>query len=239
MLLRIVDFETTGFPPDAGICEIGWCDVWVGDGKVTVLTPNDVLVYPGRPIPPETRAVHHISDNDVASAPPADEGLKKLWEANNGWGTPNVYVAHNAKFERALWMCPMPWICTRKIAMRLWPESPNYQNQTLRYYLGVDDDEGFVELCSMPPHRAGPDAYVTAHILKRALYMATVDDLVKWTDQPSLLSGAIKFGKHKGTPWSKVDPSYLDWVVNKATEMDEDVKFTARHWLARRRSDNR
>src|ERR1700727_1277829 len=27
MLLRVIDFETTGMPPDAALCEIGWCDV--------------------------------------------------------------------------------------------------------------------------------------------------------------------------------------------------------------------
>jgi hypothetical protein len=43
----------------------------------------------------------------------------------------------------------------------------------------------------------------------------------------------------RGTPWSRVDISYLDWIVYKATDMDEDVKFTARYWLNRRRADDR
>jgi len=45
-----------------------------------------------------------------------------------------------------------------------------------------------------------------------------------------LLPGPIRFGKHKGTPWRDLPPDYLDWIVNKS-DMDEDAKFTAAHWL--------
>lgn len=40
-----------------------------------------------------------------------------------------------------------------------------------------------------------------------------------------------KFGKHKGTLWSQVPRDYLDWVVNKSDFTDEDVLYTARHYL--------
>ena len=74
MKVRVVDLETTGRPEDAvkAICEIGWTDVVVpvgyeGAGGI-VQIPHAALVNPGHPIPPETRAVHHISDADVVGA---------------------------------------------------------------------------------------------------------------------------------------------------------------------------
>ena len=56
--------------------------------------------------------------------------------------------------------------------------------------------------------------------------------------KPSLLPGAIHFSKHKGTPWSKLDSGFLAWCLRQP-DMDTDVKFTARYWLNRRRSDDR
>ncbi|WP_080654917.1 hypothetical protein [Bradyrhizobium japonicum] len=86
----------------------------------------------------------------------------------------------------------------------------------------------------MPPHRAAPDAYVTAFILAAAIRTGvSIDDMVTWSNQPSLLPGAINFGKHRGTPWSDCDPDYLRWIM-KQPDMDEDKKFTAKYWLEKR-----
>lgn len=238
MLLRVIDFETTNLPPDCAICQIGRTDVLHRGGKPTILEPGAMFVNPEREIAPEARAIHHIRDRDVKDAPPVDLGLRSLMQAN-GHGEPDVFAAHNAKFERDLFDGGgKPWICTRKIAMRLWPDAPNHQNQTLRYFLGIDGQYDFEAHLAMPPHRAGPDTYVTAHILARALVMESAEQLIRWSNEPSLLPGNIGFGKHKGLPWSQVPGDYLDWIVSKS-DMDYEVKFTARHWLARRRSDDR
>jgi exodeoxyribonuclease X len=234
MLLRVIDTETTGVE-NAAVCQLGWCDVTKPPQDVPVVGyPRQMFVNPGRPIPPEARAIHHISDRDVEQAPPPEFGFQRLME-----GSPDVFAAHNAKFDRQYFGGgDKPWICTRKIAMRLWPDAPNHQNQTLRYYLGIDGKNEFDRSCALPPHAAGPDTYITAHLLAEALEVQTLDQLIKWSNEPSLLPGTIQFGKHRGTPWSQVDPSYLDWIVRQA-DMDEDVRFTARHWLNRRRSDAR
>jgi exodeoxyribonuclease X len=227
MLIRVVDFETTGFPPDAAVCEVGWCDVKIADGAASVGQPQAMLVNPNRPMPAEARAIHHISDADLAGAPPITTGFLALTKDK-----PDVFVAHNAKFEREFFTgAGIPWICTRKVGIRLWPDAPNHQNQTLRYFLEIDNDLMFDEAAAMPPHRAGPDTYVTAHIFAHAWIEATIEDMMKWTDRPSLLPGAMNFGKHKGVLWSACDRSYLQWIV-KQPDMDEDKKFTAQHYLA-------
>ena len=162
----------------------------------------------------------------VADAPPIDAGLIKL-----NHPSVDVFVAHNAAFEREFFTGNgKPWICTLKVARRLWPECPSHSNQCLRYFLGVELDDAL----AMPPHRAAPDAYVTAHILLAALNAGTtIADMIEWSAGPSLLP-RVNFGKHRGQAWSSLPPDYLSWLVNKS-DMDADTKFTARHWLEQRR----
>lgn len=225
MLIRVIDFETTGFPPEAAVCEVGWCDVrtYSGSSFAVVGEPIGMLVNPNRAMPPEARAIHHISDDDVFGAPEIVTGFLALSS-----GPPDMFAAHNAKFEREFFTGgETPWICTLKVGRRLWPDCPSHSNQCLRYFLGVELDDAL----ATPPHRAAPDAYVTAHILAEAIaHGASIDDMIEWSNQPSLLPGVINFGKHKGVLWSACDRSYLSWIV-KQPDMDEDKRFTAQHWL--------
>jgi exodeoxyribonuclease X len=217
MLLRVIDFETTGLPPDAAIVEVGWCDVV--DGAVG--EQGGMLVNPKRPIGIEAMATHHIRDHEVAEAEPIDLGLRRLME-----GKPDVFVAHNAAFEQEFFRGgDSAWICTLKVARRLWPDAPRHTNSVLRYYLDLDLDEER----AMPPHRAAPDAYVTAHILAKALPIASIGDMVKWTKQPSLLPRCT-FGQHSGKVWDDVPTSYLTWMAGNEG-MDADKRYTAKHHL--------
>ena len=47
--------------------------------------------------------------------------------------------------------------------------------------------EGLVHEKGLPAHRAGPDAYVTAHHLRDMLNEATVEQLLEWSREPGLL----------------------------------------------------
>ena len=227
MLIRVIDFETTGLQEDKGgaaICEIGWRDVEATPPGAVVGGGQSFLVDPGRPIPAITRAVHHISDADVAGAVSPAEGLLRLQE-----GPPAYFAAHNAKFEQAFFSdSGAPWICTYKVALRLWPDAPSHTNQVLRYWLGLELP---CEDAAMPPHRAGPDAYVTAHLLARMIAedRASLDDMVRWTSGPPLLP-RITFGKYRGAEWQDVPRDYLEWIVNKS-DLDSDTKANARHHL--------
>lgn len=229
MLIRVIDFETTGEPPGAAVCEVGWCDVNTpaDGGPATIAEPKAMLVNPHRTMPANARGVHHISDEDLAGAPEISTGFLTL-----ALECPHIFVAHNAKFEQQFWTGGgAGWICTRKVAMRLWPDAPDHKNQTLRYHLGIDElCLDFEPTLATPPHRAGPDAYVTAFIFVEALKLATVEQMRDWTDKPSLLPGVMRFGKHKGVSWSMAPPDYLSWIVHKS-DMDEDTKFTAKHYL--------
>jgi exodeoxyribonuclease X len=99
----------------------------------------------------------------------------------------------------------------------------------LRYWLGLDLDARY----AMPPHRAGPDAFVTAHILVELLRAGTkIEDMVRWSSGRALLP-RINFGKHKGAKWGDVPADYLQWIVIRS-DMDRDAKANAKRELRAR-----
>lgn len=226
--IRVVDFETTGLPEDAvrGICEVGYTDL-TADWRIAPTV--SFLVNPGHPIPPQTRAVHHISDADVSNAVSPDVALMHLMD---GMGENDVFAAHNSKFEQAFFAGGgRRWICTMQAAKHLLPDAPGFSNQVLRYWLGLDEHMEDVER-AMPPHRAGPDTYVTALILWRLMGLANVDELVRLTTAPVLLT-KVTFGKHRGLLWKDVPWDYLNFVANKS-DLGADEKHTARHYMGAR-----
>lgn len=59
----------------------------------------------------------------------------------------------------------------------------------------------------------------------------TVEQLIEWTSTPMLLH-TVRFGKHKGLPWSKVPKDYLRWICGNMQDADADTIHTAKFYLA-------
>lgn len=226
MLIRVIDFETTGIPTEEdpqAICEVGFTEVL--DGKVAGTT-FAMLVSPGRQLPVEAQAVHHISDADLEGARPITDGFQMLMR-----GPPDFFAAHNAEYEQAFFGGgDVPWIDTYKVALRLWPDAPSHSQQVLRYHLelGCDRDR------ASPQHRAGPDRYVCAMLMQRILQdgIASIEQMIKWSKGAPLLH-RVTFGKHKGVLWDDLPTDYLQWIANKS-DMDAGTKANARHRLTKR-----
>ncbi len=227
--LRVIDYETTGVPEDAGaeVIELAYVDV---DPDALAVTGKwQSFAKPVGPIPPQVKAVHHILEEDVAGAP----AIRELWPLLfQGCAPQDILVAHNAAFEQHFHKGDgRAWIDTYKCALVVWPDAPAHGNQVLRYWLNLDHATGFDRAAAMPPHRALPDAYVTAHVLIRLLQESTINDMLRLSAEPALLR-RIGFGKHKGMLFSEAPADYLRWIVDKA-EFDPDVTATARYWLDR------
>lgn len=225
-IARVIDYETTGTPEDADaeIIEFGRYDVLLPVRQI--VNPWTSLACPRGPIPAVTKAVHHITEADVADAPQA----RDLWEPfYEGCGPADILVAHNAKFERHFHDGDgRPWIDTYRVARVVWPDAPTHSNQGLRYWLDLQLDRGHAS----PPHRALPDAYVTAHLFVRLLDHKTTEQMIHISKYPALLK-IMNFGKHRGMTFEAAPLDYLEWIRDKS-EMDEDTKFTARYWAAKR-----
>jgi exodeoxyribonuclease X len=233
MLLRVIDIETTGMEPPTEIIELGRVDVISERDGWHIDRSMARLYRPINGIPPETMAIHHITENDFdADTPICSEELlrKAIW----GGDQPDVLVAHNSEFEQKFITeaatDALPWLCTYKVALHVWPDAPKHSNQVLRYWRGLQLDAAE----AMPPHRAGPDAWVTAHLLTELLKVSTVEQMIEWTNQPRQLP-TIPFGKHRGSSWLDLPIDYLQWIVSQ-TDMDHDVVWCARQELERRKS---
>ena len=241
--IRVVDLETTGLDPvDHRVIEIGWCDLVtdrVGragdpiDWLVSERHHGNMLVNPGRPIPPESSAVHHLIDADVRKAGTWRDAAAISFADMTESHPIVAFCAHNIKFERQ-WCTDdligtRPWICTYKCALRLWPDAPSHSNQALRYWrnpTGLDRNIASVA------HRAWPDAYVTAFLLRDMLNAGTsVETLVEWSSQPAL-TVRCHVGKFRGQPWADVEIGFLRWMLDK--DFDEDTLFSVRHEIEKR-----
>ena len=227
--VRTVDLETTGSrPPAHAVCEIGWQDVVERpDGKWELsATYGATLVDPGRDIPAVTQAVHHIVDADVFGAPRWDDVAPGVLR-----GDFIALAAHRASFEQNFctpkWTAGAAWICTYKCALRLFPDSPGFSNQMLRYWRRP---EGLRRERGLPVHRALPDAYVTAHHLRDMLNMAGPAQLIAWSALPGLLP-RVRWGDDRGAHFEELS---TDRLVQMTRDRDEDLRFTAAHHLALR-----
>lgn len=230
-IVRVIDYETTGLPENSGseIIELGRVDVDLNTKEIGNLWRS--FAAPKGSIPPEVKAVHHILEEELSGALPLDELWRSFWE---GCGPGDIIAAHNAEFEKHFHAGDgRSWIDTYKCALTLWPDAPAHNNQTLRYWLEIDRSPDFDRELAMPPHRALPDAYVTAHILVRLLAESSATDLVAISGKPALLS-KLTFGKHRGMKFSEAPVDYLQWIRDKS-DLNEDVKFSAAHWLQVRR----
>lgn len=212
MIIRCIDFETTGFPPKAGVCEIGWTDVQPRENEPATIYPTtSFLCNPGMPIGIQAMAIHGITEDDVADAPSALTMFAKAME------NVDVFCAHNAEFEQQFFGGgERPWICTYKVALVQYPDLKTHKNGSLPEQLGIDLDAA---RCA-PLHRAGPDTYVTAMILKRFLADGvSVDAMVAITRAPRRVT-RMPFGKYAGTKISDLPRDYMAWAVRNLSSPD-------------------
>lgn len=221
----VIDIETTGLSPiHDRICEIAFVISTIHE----VVYAVDTLVNPGIPIPALASAIHHIVDSDVANAPSKMPYGIKLPKRD-------CYVAHNAAFDSSFLpdLSNKHWLCTMRLAKRVRPEMEKFSNQYLRYALGLSVDLPAGAL----PHRALPDALVTAAVLRYLLKNlpegspSTVADLAQWCAEPMLLKKCNFGNKHRGKLWCDVPKDYLAWIERECKGLDADTQHTVGHYL--------
>ena len=236
MQIVFFDTETTGADEKDVLCQIAWKPL---GGELT-----GALFKPPFPIPPESSAVHHITNKMVADRPafkdsPEWKEIKELFESDD-----TVVVAHNAKFDLGMLLkediIPKHHICTLRVARALDPDSklPRYNLQYLRYALDLDVEGA--------AHSADGDVLVLEQLFARLqTKMAEAkgsDDPIKEmmdiSNLPSLIT-SFNFGKHTGKKVSEVaqtDAGYLDWLLKSKLENspdDEDWIFTLKTYLGK------
>jgi DNA polymerase III epsilon subunit-like protein len=169
--LAYLDVETTGLFPSMGdrIVEIGIA-VCRGERETVRLSR---LVNPERPITPEARQIHGISDQDVADCPPFGVLGPEVCDAlRDAW-----IIGHNVRFdvgfvamEIASAGCnvtPAGCLDTCQLAAALW-DLPNYRLDTVVNVLGPEN---------VQEHRALGDA-----LLARKVFHQVMTELGGWSN---------------------------------------------------------
>ena len=165
----VFDVETTGMSPvNDRIVQIAAVRI-NRDGEISRWAS---FINPGRSIPPGVVAVHHITDELVASAPVFARAGREFIEFAAG----STLVAHNARFDlgflqESLNRTGLPlWkdktLDTLRLIKTTYPHLPSYKLQSLRAIFQLESDD------SMQAHRADADVEWTLQILSIALKAA-------------------------------------------------------------------
>lgn len=208
MALRAIfyDTETTGVRPDKDrVIEIAAYDP---ERNLRF----EKFVNPGCPIPPEATAIHHITNEMVASAPSFAEIGAEFVEFCTG---DVVLIAHNNdsfdlhflrnEFGRhALSMPSWKFFDTLKWARRYRPDLPRHTLQFLREIYGIAANNA---------HRALDDVLVLEQVFKSMTDDLSMDDVYHLLNRPRSLQH-MPFGKHQGQPLSQVPRTYVQWLAS-------------------------
>lgn len=219
-MLRVIDTETCGL--QGGVVEIASVDI--KDGKI--VNPQSHLVRPDRPISHQAMAIHRITEAMVADQPELEVVLPHYLGSA-------YYVAHNADFDsRVLPDMKGEWICTMKMARRLWNwPGIKYSNMGLYKARNLQTKTP----AGLHHHRALFDCYITAALLLDILQETgwTPEEMVTITGRPTLMT-TFTFGKYRGEEISEIakrDPGYLRWMRNSFTNMTPQMRLTLNHYL--------
>lgn len=211
------------------------------------------LVNPERPIPPETTAIHGISDADVADAPTFAELADELDElfADADVGGYNVGKFDVPVLLEAFARCGRDFapesrrvVDAMEIFFRM---EPRTLAGALRFYCGEEMDNA---------HDAMADIEATVKVLRGQLekytpdgrLVAEVEELHRMSTRPGQLDATnrlrrdsggeivFNFGKYRGKRAREVfqrEPSYYHWLQNK--DFSVQVKsYTRQLWESMR-----
>ena len=134
--LLFLDTETTGFKAPHAI-QIAYAKMEYGKEEVET---RNAYYRPPIAIEPGASAVHGIADDDLcdlASLPETTDhdALQELMLRS-------IIVCHNTEYDLAVLgndgLTPVQWICTLRVARKLFPGLQSYKLQVLRQYLRLD-----------------------------------------------------------------------------------------------------
>jgi exodeoxyribonuclease X len=211
------DVETTGITSDAGVVEVAWL---ITDDNLVVQDKGHSIIDPEMPIPPESSAVHGLTNRDVIGAPTLDEYFSIVLGGKLS-AEDFIFCAYNSPFDyrflHSYLLDGTPQMDLLRLARKIYPNAQNHELATMVYFLDLNVDKGRF-------HSADGDVTVLLDMTERmsndtgrSLY-----ELFEYANTP-IEHTTMPFGKHKGVPLTQVPASYVSWFLTKAENPDADL----------------
>ncbi|MEA2073554.1 MAG: 3'-5' exonuclease [Campylobacterota bacterium] len=232
-MLIFIDLETTGLEESAKICSAAalYEQKYIYE-----------LINEGKKIPAQASSIHHITNEDIKGKVAFKEsGIYEFLNENNS--SENTLVAHNIKFDLEklashgiLWKGNV--IDTLRVTKHLIPECELFGLQVLRYELQLYKNEETI--CNeygikdaLVAHNALSDTLVLKLLFECLLEMEDEEKMQELSFKNVLLE-KFSFGKHTGKYIEEVcinDRAYVEWLVQSANDLDEDLKYSINYYL--------
>ena len=212
----LVDTETTGISAEDKVCEMAYVEI---DDAFNVIRSGNSLINPGIPIHYAASSVNGITDVMVKDAPTLEDYMLSEGSPLRGEVT---LIAHNLDFDfrflKTYTDDSVGKLCTLKCARVLYPDAANHKQGTLAAMLGI-------QVAREKAHSADGDLDVLLQLLKHLCQDADTDlyGLLEVQRRPRPIS-KMPFGKHKGVPLAELPNNYIFWLLNKAENLDADLR---------------
>ena len=223
--LVFFDLETTGVDTDADkIVEFAAEKFGVNGESIGALV---TYVNPGRPIPAESTAVHHITDEMVKDAPPFRQVMQTVLDfmKNCDFAGYNIRKFDIALLAAEFHRCGVdfwPYVkdaCIIDSCDIFFAREPRSLAGAMRFYCGRSHEDA---------HSAIGDVAATFAVLAAQLenypdLPSSLEELAEICADKDVVDMAgklrwigndvcINFGKHRGTPLRLAPPDYLRWM---------------------------
>ncbi len=224
-----VDCESTGLDPkEDRIIEVAAIRFTIAGN----IAEFQSLVKPVIPIPAESTAIHHITDDMVQGQP----GVKEILPQLIAFLRDDIIVGHGIKYDLELITaearrvgldCPdltlRPNFDTLRMA-RIYGDSPTNSLRQLGEHFN---------LATEGAHRAMNDVTMNVGVFRYlAERYSSTEELFQILSKPIRMK-IMPLGKHKGRRIKDEVPiEYLRWMANKS--FDEDLLFSVRSEIKRR-----
>lgn len=235
-MLIFLDLETTGLDEIDRVCSIGL----IAEENNSLHVEYE-LVNDGKKISSEASSINHITNEMLKDKPKLLESKAYEFLVENN-DKENTLIAHNIKYDlQMLEQNGFKWygkvLDTLRCTKHLIPECEKFSLQFLRYELKLYKQEhALASTCSVDiqPHNAISDALHVKLLYDCLLEMSTCRDLLELSDKNVLIQ-KFEFGKYAGRYIEDIsmnDRGYLEWMLNKIPDLDEDLRYSLEYYIS-------